>query len=91
VHAISDLADLDAILSDPGTPPEARVFAGRKLMASLDETVSSRQKRPRGLDLRTVEGQVSALSSRRWRNPIEYGSLLEPGAGLVRRDTPLRD
>jgi hypothetical protein len=91
VHETGDLTALDTILSDLSAPPEARAFAGRKIMAALDAAVATRQKRHRSVDLRVVEGVVGAPESRRSRDPIDYGSLLEPTPGKVRREKPLGD
>jgi hypothetical protein len=89
VCAIDDLTTLDSILDDFTAPPEARAFAGRKILAALDETISTRQTRPRGLDRGAIDGAVGALESRRWRDPLSYGTLLEPCASHVKRDRPL--
>jgi hypothetical protein len=60
VHEISDPDSLLAILSDPQTPPEARVLAGTKILAPFDEAANSRVTRPRGIDLGAVRGTVAS-------------------------------
>lgn len=88
VYDVSDLGELFSVLSNPRQAPEARLFAGAKLLASYQSAAGSRVSRPR-IDRTAVEGHVAALRSRRWRCPTHYGSLLEIQDGLVPRERPL--
>ena len=59
----------------PGNPPEARVFAGHKILAHLQR--AGNRRRPAGITRDLVLAHMAGLSCRRWRDPDCYGSLLD--------------
>jgi hypothetical protein len=82
----ADPADLFVIAMDASVPPEARVLAATRLLAPLQEAANSRVTRPRGIDYRAMEAVQACLSSRRWQDPVCFGTLLEGEAGKVKRE-----
>jgi len=59
----------------PANPPEARVFAGQKILAHLQR--AGNRRRPAGITRDLVLAHMAGLSCRRWRDPDCYGSLLD--------------
>jgi hypothetical protein len=89
VFAEADPDRLLAILKNPAEPPEARVFSAAKLEAIFEQAVDERRARP-SIDLEDVRGRTVGLSTRSWRDPTRYSSLLDLDGG-VPRETPLPD
>jgi hypothetical protein len=73
-----DLARLQEISEDPSWPPEARLFSAAKLEAMYQIAVAERKERPL-IDLARVHAAVAGLNSEKWRDPLHYASLLDPG------------
>jgi hypothetical protein len=80
VFAEHDFGRLFEIADDAGRPPEARLFAAAKLQAAHEIAVQDREKRPL-IDLVHVQASIAGLNSLRWRHPVYFGSLLDPGPG----------
>lgn len=87
-----DLDQLFEIAGNPSWPPEARLFAAAKLEATYQIAVDERRERPT-IDLMRVQAAVAGLNSEKWRDPLHYASLLDPGPApgiaWVKREIPL--
>jgi hypothetical protein len=78
VYAEHDFGRLLEIANDACRPPEARLFAAAKLQASHEIAVQDREKRPL-IDLDRVQASIAGLDSLKWRHPVYFASLLDPG------------
>jgi hypothetical protein len=73
--------------ADPQQPPEARLFAASKVEVEYELAAEERRNRP-VVDLDRVRALVAGLDSVEWRNPWQFGTLLDPRGG-VPREQPL--
>jgi hypothetical protein len=95
VIELSDLINLCDYARDITRPSEARLLAGTKVEAVLEDHSEGRQKRPKGLSIELVRAYTAGLSCKRWRSLTHYCSTLcvptGPGQlGAVERERPLR-
>lgn len=98
IDAVFDLEDAEALFKyacDGYKSPEARIFAGAKVMAMFESSAEHRWVRPKGVTREAVRAAVAGLSSLKWRDPWFYGCILcsgPPGRpDPPRRETPLPD
>jgi hypothetical protein len=76
VVAMSRADELLAYARDIARPPEARRLAAAKCEALFEMAAADRVERP-NLRIDRVRAAVAGLSSRRWRSPWAYCSLLD--------------
>ncbi len=84
VYRLSSVHDLMDCLRDAALAPEARFYAGAKLLALHDAASKARDPTPIDRDL--VSGMTRALRSPKWRSRTRYGSFLGGIDGSVERD-----
>ena len=77
VHKLTSAKRLASYCEDVTRPPEARLFAAAKVEAMFEVATDARTPRP-DVDLERVQACVAGLSSRGWRSPQHYGSILDP-------------
>jgi hypothetical protein len=89
VARMSDILELADFAADLQQPPEARMFAANKVEVEYELAAEERRNRPT-VDLDRVRATVAGLDSLVWRDPWQYGTLLDPHGG-IEREQPLAD
>jgi len=89
VARMSDILELTDFAVDPRQPPEARMFAASKVEVEYEVAAEERRNRPT-VDLDRVRATLAGLDSLEWRDPWQFGTLLDPRGG-VEREQPLDD
>jgi hypothetical protein len=88
VARMSDILELTAFAADSQQPPEARLFAAKKVEVEYEVAAEERRNRPMPIvDLEKVRASVAGLDSVEWRSPVVYGTDLEHGG--IEREVPL--
>ena len=87
VYAINDMQALFDYAHNEPTPPEARLLASWRCEAMWEDAVRKREPHP-DLDILRLRAFVVGLSSLKWINNFEYGSLLQC---FQSPETPLTD
>src|SRR5262245_40949452 len=78
VARMSDILKLVDFAADAQQPPEARMFAAKKLEVEYEVAAEERRNRPI-VDLDRLRATVAGLDSVVWRSPWWYGTVLEHG------------
>jgi hypothetical protein len=75
VASTNKVQELYDYCKSPANPPEARAFAGEKILAHLRH--AGNRRRPAGITRERVLAHTAGLSCRLWRDPDHYCSLLD--------------
>jgi hypothetical protein len=94
IDLIFDLHDPSALFAfacDHFRCPEARLFAGAKLLTMFEMAAEHRWTRPGNITREEVHAATAGLNSLRWRDPWHYGCMLRSPMPGQHREPPRRE